>query len=902
MSFCHMFRGPLEHCLAGPLRIPISCLAVLALAGDGAPLRGASNATLRAADKAPRRIDFPNSGFEQGATGWTIPKQSTLATVSAEQAATGRYSLRITDTSKRGGSNVSGPRVLLPGEGFYRIRGKVYPVSGSGLGIYVRRFDKNGKALGDATHLLGLGGAERAWRTFETSLMVSSEVRSLQFWIHSYDKAVVTAYLDDFEIDAIALRSDGTNERSIKDLTVIRERLTRAALGSAGAFDDVRRYMAEQQSDGSWTDIDYENRNRTSWAPTRHVSRIYRMARAWRHPDSPLHNDPELRGAILRAWDSWTRQDLKCPNWWYNVIGVPRIVYRAMLLMGSELTSEQFKAGIRILRNAKLGMTGQNLVWVAEVTVARGCLEQDPWTVQLAFRRMADEIQVGLGEGIQPDYSFYQHGTQLYNGGYGKGFSRDCAYFAALGRGTCFAFGKDRIETLVAYLLDGQQWMVRGPVFDYSACGREIARKGGGKAAGLADACRSLLELDAAALPRRDELERFRERLEHPTPENALRGNRHFWRADYMTHHRAAFMVSVRMTSPRTLQTETCNAENLLGRHLSDGVMYLYRRGDEYKNVFPLWDWKRLPGITVELTPDPPATRNGQRGKRDFVGGVSDGVYGLAAMDFARGRLTARKSWFFFDREIVCLGAGITCPTDFPVVTSLNQCRLKGKVTVADTTGNARPSSRGEHRLQAPGWVLHDGVAYVFPESARVTVRNASQSGNWRRINHVYPKTELSMGVFSLWIDHGKQVENGAYRYVVVPEVTPATAAAIAARSPVTVLSNTAQRQAVRHNESGVLGIVFWTPGSQSLPDGSRIGVDRACLLLLRPDGKRGMRLAVANPENRPLDLTVTLKARFEGEGCVWSAADGVTRVRFALPDGPLAGSSVVRRLSRPGP
>jgi len=38
---------------------------------------------------------------------------------------------------------------------------------------------------------------------------------------------------------------------------------------------------------------------------------------------------------------------------------------------------------------------------------------------------------------------------------------------------------------------------------------------------------------------------------------------------------------------------------------------------------------------------------------------VSDGSYGLAACDFERDGLTARKSWFFFDDEIVCLGAGI---------------------------------------------------------------------------------------------------------------------------------------------------------------------------------------------------------------------------------------------------
>ena len=211
-----------------------------------------------------------------------------------------------------------------------------------------------------------------------------------------------------------------------------------------------------------------------------------------------------------------------------------------------------------------------------------------------------------------------------------------------------------------------------------------LSRFQGVAAKGLIGACRDLAQLDS---PRKAEFEAFAARLEKPTPRNALVGNKHFWRADYMAHHRPESMASVRMTSPRTLQTETCHDESLLGRHLSDGLLYLYQTGDEYTGIFPVWDWKRLPGITCELTDDPPVTKNGQRGQRPFVGGVSNGQYGLAAMDFARGKLTAKKAWFFFDNEIVCLGAGLNCPTDFPVITSINQCLLKGDVLVSAVAG-----------------------------------------------------------------------------------------------------------------------------------------------------------------------------------------------------------------------
>ena len=196
------------------------------------------------------------------------------------------------------------------------------------------------------------------------------------------------------------------------------------------------------------------------------------------------------------------------------------------------------------------------------------------------------------------------------------------------------------LDILSGYLLDGQQWLVRGPTFDPSACGREIVRRHACSSGGLAGAARHLAMLD---LPRREELERFAARLDGRG--EPLEGHKHFWRSDLTVHHRPDLYVSVRVTSPRLVQSELVNSENLLGRHLADGVAYLMRRGDEYRNIFGVWDWKRLPGITVELDGQPPTLRNGQRGENAFAGGVSDGRIGVTAMDFRRGSLQARKAW-----------------------------------------------------------------------------------------------------------------------------------------------------------------------------------------------------------------------------------------------------------------
>ena len=226
----------------------------------------------------------------------------------------------------------------------------------------------------------------------------------------------------------------------------------------------------------------------------------------------------------------------------------------------------------------------------------------------------------------------------------------------------------------------------------------------------LSRAARNLLEFGIEG--RRGELEALIARSV-PMSEDSLIGNRMFYISDYMTHHRPGFFASARMFSNRTIGTEECNGENLRGHHLADGASYLARRGDEYTGDVPaLWDWHKIPGTTVSqgeftdsgdlhtipdnfLFPEYEATSLKEHaspnaavltlkrwGKTDFVGGVSDGMYGATCFDLAVLSLRARKSWFFFDDAYVCLGAGIADPAEADVFTTVNQCRLVGDVLI----------------------------------------------------------------------------------------------------------------------------------------------------------------------------------------------------------------------------
>jgi len=360
-----------------------------------------------------------------------------------------------------------------------------------------------------------------------------------------------------------------------------------------------------------------------------------------------------------------------------------------------------------------------------------------------------------------------------------------------------------------------------------------------------------------------------------------------------MAHHRPGYYTSARMFSTRTFNTDGyINSEGKKSHHLADGVTYIFRSGDEYKDIFPVWDWRRLPGITAEQKAEPLSPSKMQsKGKTSFVGGVSDGTYGLAAMDFVRDTLSAKKAWFYFDDEFVCLGAGLTCPTDNLVLTSINQCLLNGAVTAS--TG-AAPLAAGEHDLADVQWVHHDGIGYFFPGKARVHVKAGPQTGSWAEIGAGSGET-VSRDVFSLWLEHGKNVTNQSYQYIVMPNVDAAALAARVERNAVEILSNTPTLQAVRHKGLKLIAAAFWQAGRLDAGPGWNVNVDKPGLLLLRETGD-GLQVAVSNPENQALTVNVEIDRALTGNSCT-SLNGGKTRIQFDLPGGPQAGSSIVRVL-----
>ncbi len=693
-----------------------------------------------------------------------------------------------------------------------------------------------------------------------------------------------------------------------QDIDIIAQRLREELTAITTSADEVNATLVRLAPDGMWPDIDYADVSRSHWSPGQHVMRVAHLAAAYRQLLFSADEGDALESAILAALTFWVNRDPQSDNWWFNEIHTPMYVGRILLLMGDTVPRPIWDKAVAIVRRSGFELTGANLTWEAGNLLVLACATRDADLLAQAAAALTREICITIEEGIQPDFSFHQHGPQLYMSNYGEIFSADNSRYAVLFAGTRFALSDDEIHALSGLIREGQQWFIWGSQFDYHALGRQIDNpQATWRGRGFAAICRRMAAVDTVHA---QEYADFAARVTGVQLPGASgpRGNRHFWRSDVMVHRPGRFYASVRMHSTRTLATEVrVNRENLKGYHLADGVCFLMQRGDEYHGIQPVWDWRKLPGATCRDTvePLPYGSDVSLLGTTAFVGGVSDGQVGVAAMDYDKDGVRAHKAWFFLADGWVALGAGIHSTTDDPVTTSINQCLLRSEPHLL-REGEVAPLA--EPRLCSDDLcgVFHDGVGYYLLAPQLTVVQAVPQNGTWTSIEEASPNTGVvTQDVFSLWIEHGPRTSEcapsedatseGAYAYRVVPGLDDENFAAYPEASPVSVLSNSDRVQAVQASGGTLVQAVFYEVErlvvDDDLDSSLVIEPDAPCLVMLRR-AKDGLALSVADPTQTLAVLSICLSGHYEGHGCVYDPVEASTTVTVHLATAAEAGST----------
>ena len=656
---------------------------------------------------------------------------------------------------------------------------------------------------------------------------------------------------------------------------------------------ETTKWMQELSGDGSWPDINYDSRERGVWEPGQHFERIRRMAAAYMLKDGAHYGDPKLYELIGQAVIYWISRPKppKSDNWYFASITLPLDAGYILLCMQEaprQLSGQAVSGLLDWMKKSEPIEVSASSAFTRTLAVGmhniiRGCVTGDEALVKNAVEHVVRMLRPGSGfTGIQADYSFHAHGAQLDIHAYGETLLHRLMEFIPMLAGSPYALTNEQMQEVYRFARLSFIKVARGGYTDFNVVGRQVARRGDGNARRFIRLLRTVRDMDAPQYADEYNAAIARFSGERPADYKIKPEHLQFWSSDYQAHIRPEYFSGLRMVSTRTVKAEKGNGENLLEHFRTDGVMTVMVRGDEYYGIFPLWKWNQIPGTTVPALDDLSGHKEwfANPGKVDFAGGASDGVYGVAAYAMDDYDTQAKKAWFFFDRQIVCLGAGISGGNAYPVYTTINQSLSNGGVTIRTAKGDHtydRDSAWKNLKVTA---IKNDEVGYSFSQETTVQLSNAIQTGSWRRINVDEPEDPVSKRVFRLHIDHGLRPQNASYAYSVWPAISD-----IRDIRPdeVRILKNTKEMQAVYSKEKDICQAVFYTAGS--LRFGKQLlETDKPCIVMIRDMNGKSPLVYVADPTQKLTQINIRL-----------DRGDGRAAARLVeLPSGKMAGKTVL--------
>ncbi len=605
-----------------------------------------------------------------------------------------------------------------------------------------------------------------------------------------------------------------------------------------------------------WSDL-------TSTTNSSQITTAYRrlesMAVAYATNGSSLYNNTSLRADLISALDwmytnRYNQTKSKYDNWWDWEIGAPLALNNITILLYNHLNSTQISNYMNAVNHFSptVNMTGANRVWKATVVGVRGVIVKESARLVAARDGLATVFDYATsGDGYYTDGSFIQHTNHPYTGGYGISLLQNLADIMYLLHGSTWEVTNSKKQNVLKWVYDSYEPLIyKGAIMDMVR-GRNISRdyeqdhEAGHRAIGAIIRVSQLAPIsDAAAFKsmikywiQADTYRSFYSGssinmivLAKSIVSDASVSSRGelvkhvmFNRMDRTVHLRPGYGFGISMFSSRIQNYESVNSENKKGWHTSDGMTYLYNNDlSQYSdNFWPTVDSYRLAGTTV--LQDTTQT-NDQLSTKSWVGGTEmDGLYGVTGMELQpyNQTLTAKKSWFMFDDEIVALGSGITSTDNKIVETIVENRKLNSSGNNAFTVnGTAQSTALGwSSTLNNVSWahlagsVTGASIGYYFPQSATVKAIREARTGKWSDIDQRAGanSTSYTNNYLTMWFDHGQNPSNGIYSYVLLPNKSTSQVSSYATSPNVSILENSGNVQAVRENTLQMTGANFWS-------------------------------------------------------------------------------------------
>jgi len=269
------------------------------------------------------------------------------------------------------------------------------------------------------------------------------------------------------------------------------DRLIRTDIADLNSKVDT--YIAALNTDGSFKDITYNTTVSSTqdpeWLPLAHLDRLREMAIAYITAESKHYESETLYNLIANSISFWATKNQTSTSWWYNRIACPQRFGEILIAMHyGKIKIEDDKWRFKRLIDYWNTLGRPDLPNDATTAGANKCDIAMHWIFRSALTRNADDMEFAVeqaflpvsfvtGEGIQHDWSFRQHGAQLYLAGYGYEFvqlvTRE-AYFLV---GTPYAMSGEKLDILSGYVTKTYLKIMRGENLMYNMRGRGVRKR-----------------------------------------------------------------------------------------------------------------------------------------------------------------------------------------------------------------------------------------------------------------------------------------------------------------------------------------------------------------------------------------------------------------------------------------
>ncbi|MBS4206888.1 polysaccharide lyase family 8 super-sandwich domain-containing protein [Bacillus sp. FJAT-50079] len=684
---------------------------------------------------------------------------------------------------------------------------------------------------------------------------------------------------------------DGSNERMAE---VIKNKTkTAEAIWKSMVKNENRTYL--------WTEFASKDNSADIRANYRNITA---MAHVFTNEHSSLYRNPALLEDMLSALE-WLYQNqyneniIQYSNWWNWEIGVPNELNNIMVLLYDYMDKETVHRYLSVVDHfqpdpTKSGATtperyreafGANRIDVSKVVGVRGVIVKDTDKIAAARDALSQTFEnVTEGNGFYKDGSFVQHENIAYNGSYGIVLIEGLTELLELLSESTWDVKDPKVNNVYEWIENAYEpFMYKGALMDMVR-GRAISRSFLQDHVAGHTIIKSVIRMaQFAPEPFAEKYEKmakywlqedtFLDYLENAgnfrdmtlakqlldNPNVTARGDLDFHKTfaamDRVVHRKPGYAFGISMYSSRIQNYEDMNDENRKGWYTGDGMTYLYNAdlGQYSDDFWPTVDPYRMPGTTVDTTIR--ADGSGEHTSSEtWVGGSTlNDRFGSTGMSYIgwNSSLTAKKSWFMFNDEIVALGTGITSGEERNIETIVENRKIRddasNKLVI---NGEAPDLNNGTDQKLAAEWAHLEGnvqgadIGYYFPEGKTLTVKKEERTGAWKDINYTEPADPIKRAYATMWFDHGVKPENDTYSYVLLPGRSQEQTEEYAKQPDIQILRNDSAVQAVQEVKENMIGANFWNDEKQTV--GPLTVYQKASVTMQETDGI--LDIAVSDP------------------------------------------------------